>query len=246
MSENQAELMDRIYRLQRYFYDATRKLLLPGRDMLLDRVHVSPDAAVLEVGCGTARNLLILARRFPAAHFFGVDVSAEMLSTAERKVRRSGLTNIHLARADAEQFDRRTAFHRDPLFDVIFFSYSLSMIPDWRKALESALANLAPGGTLSIVDFWDQRDWPGWIRRPLIRWLALFHVRYEPAMIETIQTLAAGDRWMFELHSILRRYAFLARLSQKNVRAEQIHAHPIEPSAPDTGLCEPPVPPPTP
>jgi S-adenosylmethionine-diacylgycerolhomoserine-N-methlytransferase len=217
---DQAELMDRIYRLQRYFYDATRKVLLPGRDALLDRMVVSSGAAVLEVGSGTARNLLILARRFPNAQFYGLDVSTEMLTTAEKKVRRSGLINIHIARADAENFDRRNVFNNDQPFDAIFFSYSLSMIPDWRRALEVALANLAPEGTLYVVDFWDQQGWPGWVRRMLVRWLALFHVRYESAMIDTLKTLAGGAEWTLELHSILRRYAFLAQLSRKRVMAE--------------------------
>jgi hypothetical protein len=35
----------------------------------------------------------------------------------------------------------------------VYFSYALTMIADWRRALDNALAMLAPGGTLGVVDF---------------------------------------------------------------------------------------------
>ena len=214
MDENQARMMNSVYRVQRHFYDATRRLFLPGRDLLLEQIAAAPQGSVLEVGCGTGRNLLILARRFPSIQFYGVDISSEMLRTAYRKVFRSGLTNIHLAQADAQMFNAREVFNIDQLFDAVFFSYSLSMIPDWRKALEVAMASLSPSGSLYIVDFWDQQDWPGVIRQLLIRWLAIFHVHYEPAMIRTLKTLAMKNAATLEVRSILRRYAFLASISR--------------------------------
>ena len=54
-------LMDRIYRRQRHVYDVTRKYYLLGRDALIDRLEPPVDGRVLEIGCGTARNLI--ARR---------------------------------------------------------------------------------------------------------------------------------------------------------------------------------------
>ena len=38
--------------------------------------------------------------------------------------------------------------------DVVTFSYSLTMIPDWFAALENAAAMLKPGGTIGVVDFY--------------------------------------------------------------------------------------------
>ncbi|MEA2850407.1 MAG: S-adenosylmethionine-diacylgycerolhomoserine-N-methyltransferase, partial [Rhodospirillaceae bacterium] len=124
-----AALMDRLYRRQRHFYDVTRKHYLLGRDRLIDGLAPPAGGRVLEIGCGTARNLVTAARAWPEAQFFGIDISAEMLDTARRVVGRAGLAaRIELARGDATSFDPAWLFGV-PCFSRIFFSYSLSMIP---------------------------------------------------------------------------------------------------------------------
>ena len=57
-----AALMDRVYRRQRYIYDLTRRYYLFGRDKLIRELALKPGEAVVEVGCGTARNLIRIAR----------------------------------------------------------------------------------------------------------------------------------------------------------------------------------------
>jgi S-adenosylmethionine-diacylgycerolhomoserine-N-methlytransferase len=205
--------MDGVYRYQRHFYDLTRRFFLPGRDLLLQGMGIKDGQIVLEVGCGTARNLLQLhlIKRVSGVRLYGLDISAEMLRTAEKKI---GKFPIRLALASAEDFDYRRTFGLDREFDVIFFSYSLSMIPDWQKALRTAIDNLQPNGSIYIVDFWDLAGWPGWVRSLLIRWLAVFHVRHEPGLIEFLQGLAAGRQWRLEFRPLLGRYAFIARLDR--------------------------------
>ncbi len=61
--DNAFEKMDGMYRRQRYFYDLTRKYYLLGRDRLIAEMHVRAGENILEVGCGTGRNLLILAKK---------------------------------------------------------------------------------------------------------------------------------------------------------------------------------------
>ncbi|MFO1158846.1 MAG: class I SAM-dependent methyltransferase [Reyranellaceae bacterium] len=174
------DLMDRIYRHQRHVYDVTRKFYLLGRDRLIDELAPPPGGRVLEVGCGTARNLVHAARLWPGTSFFGVDLSNEMLATARQTVERARLGDrIRLARADATSFDPALLFGV-PGFSRIFFSYSLSMIPAWRDALARALHWLPPGGELHIVDFGGQERLPPWFGAGLRRWLAWFHV--EPRM----------------------------------------------------------------
>lgn len=64
-SRKQRERLNNLYRFQRHFYDLTRRFFLFGRDDLLRQMNVQPAETVLEVGCGTGRNLLKLSRRAP-------------------------------------------------------------------------------------------------------------------------------------------------------------------------------------
>ncbi|WP_425098572.1 class I SAM-dependent methyltransferase [Tropicibacter sp. S64] len=164
-------LMDQVYRHQRRFYDVTRKYYLLGRDHLIDRMDVQPGQRVLEVACGTGRNLAAIKRRYPQAQLFGLDISEQMLLSARAKLG----PGAALAKADACAFDPRALFGV-VAFDHIVMSYSLSMIPDWQGALDEAFSHLAPGGTVHIVDFGDQAGLPRWFRRGLLAWLAKFHV----------------------------------------------------------------------
>jgi S-adenosylmethionine-diacylgycerolhomoserine-N-methlytransferase len=205
------EEMDRMYRLQRYFYDATRKYYLLGRDRLLREMALKPGDRVLEIGCGTARNLIVLAKQRPDVACYGLDASNEMLTTAANKVRRRGLdARITLGVCYAEQLDYRQTFGLEQPFDAAFFSYSLSMIPTWPEAIAAALANLKPHATLYVVDFWDQGDWPGWFRGLLKSWLDLFHVVHRPELLEHLRELEARGVGKLTLDSVAGRYAYLA------------------------------------
>lgn len=205
-----AARMDAMYRYTRHVYDASRRCYLIGRDRLLREMAIRPDDRVLEVGCGTARNLIRLAMKYPDIELFGLDASAEMLDTASRQVRKRGLSpRLHLRQGLAEELNPRD-FERAAPFDVVFFSYSLSMIPTWHDALSAALANLAPGRSLYVVDFWDQADWPGWFRAGLRGWLDLFHVRHEPELLEHLRALSGADG--LRVKSVARRYAYMAQL----------------------------------
>jgi S-adenosylmethionine-diacylgycerolhomoserine-N-methlytransferase len=205
-------LMNRIYRRQRHIYDATRKYFLLGRDLLIARLAPEGAACVLEIGCGTGRNLILAARRYPDARFFGIDVSTEMLTSAIEAIARAGLSSrIHVAHADATAFDPGRLFGKAQ-FDRVFISYSLSMIPAWRAVLDSAIARLAPGGELHIVDFGGQEGLPRWFRSVLRRWLALFHVAPRD---DFEQTLASTHRLgaTFVIERPYRDYAQYARIS---------------------------------
>src|ERR1044072_3601125 len=129
-----AALMDLIYPRQRHVYDVTRKYYLLGRDELIDRLEPPADSRVLEIGCGTARNLIAAAERWAQARLCGIDISGEMLSTARHVIGRTDVAHrITLARADATTFDPAWLFGV-PWFSRIFLFYSTPMIPGSRDA----------------------------------------------------------------------------------------------------------------
>jgi S-adenosylmethionine-diacylgycerolhomoserine-N-methlytransferase len=188
--------MNRMYRRQRHIYDGTRRYYLLGRDQLIAGLDPKPGASVLEIGCGTGRNLVLAARLHPQARFFGIDVSTEMLTSAISAISRRGLTNqIRVAHGDATAFNPETLF-KVAAFDHVMISYSLSMIPDWRRVLQTAASRIKPGGRLHVVDFGRQERLPGIVRTLLLRWLALFHVTprddLEHALSKLAETSGAG------------------------------------------------------
>lgn len=203
----QAEAMDRMYRFTRHIYDLTRKPYLLGRDRMIARLDVPENGTVLEMGCGTGRNLIATARRYPSARLHGFDISAEMLRTARANVARAGLSHrIHLAQGDATAFDARAAFGVAG-FDRVYFSYTLSMIPDWIAALLEAERLTAEGGRLAVVDFGEARRLPAAARLALWRWLALFHVEPRLDLAAALQVIAVAKGRPFRFEQPFRGYA---------------------------------------
>jgi len=202
--------MDAIYRSQRHFYDLTRKYYLLGRDALIEGLAPPPGGSVLEAGCGTGRNLIVAARRWPDAHYYGVDISEAMLETARANVAKAGLSDrISFAQGDATAFDAQAMFGRDE-FDRVFQSYTLSMIPDWKGAIREAASKLAPGGRLDIVDFGQQERLPRWFRAMLFAWLAKFDVTPRVDLFDVVDKIGLNAQ-----HRVLYRgYAWSARLSR--------------------------------
>jgi S-adenosylmethionine-diacylgycerolhomoserine-N-methlytransferase len=206
------DLMNRTYRHQRHFYDFTRKYYLLGRDRLIAELTPRDGDAVLEIGCGTGRNLTTAAARYPGARLFGVDVSTEMLTSAIATVARAGLASqIRVAHADATRLDPQPLFGV-ARFERIFISYSLSMIPDWQAVIDGSIAILAPGGELHIVDFGGQQRLPGVFRTLLRRWLALFHVTPRDDLEEALRARARATGASLAFERPYRDYAQYAVL----------------------------------
>jgi S-adenosylmethionine-diacylgycerolhomoserine-N-methlytransferase len=211
---NAHENMDRMYRVQRYFYDLTRKYYLLGRDQLLAKMNVQPGEHVLEAGCGTARNLIVLAKRHPEANPYGLDASAAMLETAQSKADNAGTKNITLKTALADDFSYDQTFGLTKPFDKIFFSYSISMIPPWRESIENVLKNLKPGGEMYIVDFYDQRDLPSAFRKFLRWWLKKFHVQFWDGLMPHLESLETDGLGKLTITPLFRRYSFIAKFQK--------------------------------
>jgi len=204
-----AALMDSVYKGQRHIYDATRKYYLFGRDTLIEGLDARPGMRVLEIACGTGRNMAKIAKAWPGVRLFGLDISEEMLKNARRALGEGAV----LGAGDACSFDAGDLLGEEA-FERVVISYSLSMIPDWEAALDHAAAQLAPGGELHVVDFGDLTGLPGPLEKGLHAWLARFHVQTRSALPEAAGQIAAkrgleltsrrGKLGYFQLHVLVR------------------------------------------
>jgi S-adenosylmethionine-diacylgycerolhomoserine-N-methlytransferase len=205
--------MNRMYRRQRHIYDGTRRYYLLGRDELIAGLQPAAGADLIEIGCGTGRNLVVAARQFPNARFFGIDVSTEMLTSAIGSIARRNLQDrIRVAHGDATVFDPQPIFGVAS-FDHVMISYSLSMIPNWQSVLARAVSSLKPGGRLHVVDFGNQEQLPRIARSLLRRWLAMFDVTPRDQLELALRRLAETHGAQLSVARPFRGYAQSAVLT---------------------------------
>ncbi|MGV3548865.1 class I SAM-dependent methyltransferase [Rhizobium sp.] len=210
-TKDHSRLMDQVYRHQRHIYDATRKYYLLGRDRMIYGLDLSEGQSLLEVGCGTGRNLAVVADHYPQTRLFGLDISSEMLSTARRKL--ANLPgDVTLRELDASRFV--PSDFDEPGFDRIMISYALSMIPDWQKTIAASLAALKPGGSLHIADFGQQEGLPRWFGHALRTWLRQFHVTPRADLESSLRSMIEGAPYRLEFSRHALGYAWLAVITR--------------------------------
>lgn len=159
--------LENFYSGQAVGYDDFRRRLLQGRQELYDSLEVPTGGIWIEMGGGTGANLEYLASRIhDLERVYIVDLSQSLLQVAKRRCAERGWTNVETCHADA------TTFQPPKPADVVTFSYSLTMIPDWFAAIDNAKQMLRDGGTLGVVDFYVSRKYPtdgnmrhGWFTR---------------------------------------------------------------------------------
>ncbi|MCX2723740.1 class I SAM-dependent methyltransferase [Roseibium salinum] len=215
-----ARLMDAVYRHQRHVYDLTRKYYLLGRDHLIEQLAPPAGGTVLELGCGTGRNLIAAAKRYPQARFYGLDISRHMLDTAAGNIAKAGLGNrIDLIEGDAADPAAIDALGVQA-FDRVFYSYTLSMIPIWRGALSAGAARLGEGGRIHVVDFGQQERLPAWFKKLLLAWLKSFHVTPRADLEQELRGLAGRLGADLRFRPLYRGYAAYAELQNAVLREE--------------------------
>ena len=151
-----AERMDNFYRGQAGDYDDFRKRLLKGRQELWDKLD-PPDGGIwVDMGGGTGSNLEYFGDKIDRLQkVYVVDLASSLLEVAKKRAADKGWTKVETIEADATVWQPP-----EGSADVVTFSYSITMIPDWFGALENALRMLKPGGILGIVDFYVPRKFP--------------------------------------------------------------------------------------
>jgi ubiquinone/menaquinone biosynthesis C-methylase UbiE len=123
--------------------------LLPSsiRDKAVSRLELKAGDRVLELGCGTGRNLSLLYEAVgPAGHIYGVDLSEGMLAEAKQVCADHGWQNVTLIHSDAAEY------MSPMLVDGILFSLSYATMPHHEEVLRQAWEQLHRGKYLVIMD----------------------------------------------------------------------------------------------
>ena len=163
-----SNLKDRLndfYGEQAHHYDDFRKRLLHGRETLMQTIPPLPTKKPtwIDVGGGTGSNLEI-NRAFTeqCKSVTIVDLARPLLDQAESRIQKNGWNHVDTLEDDFCETKNL------PKADVITFSYSLTMIPNWFEALDKASTLLKKGGFIGVVDFYNARrgqgDLPFWQR----------------------------------------------------------------------------------
>ncbi|HEX7276886.1 MAG TPA: methyltransferase domain-containing protein [Acidimicrobiales bacterium] len=116
-------------------------------DLLHSGTSYPAGSRVLEAGCGVGAQTVTLARRSPDARFVSIDVSADSLAEARRRVDEAGVANVEFRQADI--FDLPFAAES---FDHVFVCFVLEHLPRPEEALTTLSARLRPGGTLTVIE----------------------------------------------------------------------------------------------
>ncbi|MCA8985400.1 MAG: class I SAM-dependent methyltransferase [Planctomycetaceae bacterium] len=150
------ERLTSFYEGQAGDYDGFRKRLLHGREEMLQTVPFPDGGIWVDLGAGTGANAEYVAEVIPRlSKVYQVDLCQPLLDVAQQRVAHRGWSNVVPVHADATQF-----LPAEGSVDVVTFSYSLTMIPDWFAALDHAWRILKPGGVIGIVDFYVSRKYP--------------------------------------------------------------------------------------
>ncbi len=154
----------------------------PVRRAGLEMLRARPGEKILEIGFGTGRSLIDLARAVgPAGRVFGIDLSEKMREVAQRLAREKGLeTRVELTCGDALHLPYGTH-----MFDGVFMSFTLELfdtpeiplvLAECRRVLKTpgrivvvGMSRLGPNGLMTEVFEWTHRHFPNYLDcRPIL------------------------------------------------------------------------------
>jgi len=165
--DSHAQRMESFYGGQAGAYDDFRKRLLKGRAELYQALPKPEGGIWVDLGGGTGANIEHLAEHIDRLkHVYVVDLSTSLLKVATDRFKERGWNNATAVEADATKFSPPAG-----QADIVTFSYSLTMIPDWFAAIENAKRILKPGGMIGVVDFYVGRKYAA-AETKQHRWLA--------------------------------------------------------------------------
>lgn len=157
-----AEAVRAAYRRWAGVYDTVfGGIFLAARRRTVALVNRLPGREVLEVGVGTG---LALPDYASDKQVTGIDLSAEMLAQARRRVAESGIRNV----AALREMDAQATDFPDGAFDIAVAMFVASVVPDPRALLAEMRRVVRPGGNILFISHFTARKgllW--WVERAL-------------------------------------------------------------------------------
>ncbi|MEO1428346.1 MAG: class I SAM-dependent methyltransferase [Cyanobacteria bacterium J06632_19] len=190
--------LESFYQNQSKDYDRFRRRLLQGREELYQSLADGDgDGKVwVDFGGGTGANFeSISASLSKFAKIYIVDLSPSLLQIAASRISDRHWKNVETVEADVTKF-----VPQEGVADIVTFSYSLTMIPEWFAAIEQAKKILKPGGKIGVVDFYVSQKHPpkGWQRH------SFFDRNFWPIWFATDNVFLCPNRLAYLHHNFDR------------------------------------------
>jgi SAM-dependent methyltransferase len=127
---------------------------------------ISTGECVLDIGSGSATDLLLAARRVgPSGRAIGVDMTDAMIDRARDSASALGMKHVEVRRGDAEELPVD-----DACIDVVISNGVLNLTTDKRRAFAEIVRVLKPGGRLQLADIVVESELSEGIRRDIDLW----------------------------------------------------------------------------
>ena len=152
-----------VYQKNAKTYDLAVKIFYPliglkideYRKKAVDCLNLNNGDLVVDLGCGTGLCFPLLMEKIgPNGKLLGVDISTEMLSVAEERVKSAGWSNVELIHSDIEEFEFPAEING--LISTGVFGY----LGERTKVLEKIYKSLVNNGKVVIVDGKRPQKWP--------------------------------------------------------------------------------------
>ena len=146
--KNKKKFMDNYYKYQVKYYDAYRFNMLHGKLPMLYSIKYKSNDDILIVAGGTGDILDYIKRYVNKCNSITViDICDHMIDYANERVKKNKWDNVTCISQNVLDINTKIQY------DIVIISYSLTMIPEWKKVVDISIDCLKSDGQLAVTDF---------------------------------------------------------------------------------------------